>query len=91
MQPQREPDGEWPTFNQWVAHATRDIGGMNAACYDAKGRRCRIGRDFMLADKEGAFPVSYWYGEGGETPAQQRESRKRAKATLKMNYPWRYK
>jgi hypothetical protein len=91
MKPDREPDGEWPTFNQWVQFATRDIGGMNAACYDAKGRRCYIGRDFMLADKEGTFPVSYWYGEGGETPEQQRDSKKRAEATLKANYPWRFK
>lgn len=90
MVPDREPDGQWPTFQHWVNYATRDIGGMNAACYDAKGRRCRIGKDFQLADTEGAFPVSYWYGEGGETKSQQRQSKARAKATLKAQFPWRY-
>lgn len=86
----REPDGKWETFQHWVNYATRDIGGMNAACYDEKGRRCHIGKDFMLADEEGAFPVSYWYGEGGQTLAQQRKSKKAALATLKANFPWRY-
>ena len=89
--PSREPDGEWYSFQNWVNHATRDIGGMNAACYDAKGRRCLIGKDFKLADEEGAFPVRYWYGEGGQTSAQQRKSKKQALATMKLNYPWRYK
>lgn len=88
--PEREPDGRWATFQHWVNYATRDIGGTNAACYDAKNRRCRIGKDFMLADEEGAFPVSYWHGEGGQTQAEQRKAKKAALATLKMNYPWRY-
>lgn len=90
MKPDKKPDGQWNSFQSWVNYATIDIGGMNAACYDAKGRRCRIGADFILADKEGAFPVSYYYGEGGETLAQQRKSKRAAKATLKALYPWRY-
>lgn len=24
----REPDGKWLSFQDWVNHATRDIGGM---------------------------------------------------------------
>ena len=28
-------------------------------CFDQKGRRCRIGSDFMRAEKEDAFPV-WW-------------------------------
>jgi len=90
MKPDREPDGKWETFQSWVNYATRDIGGMNAACYDEKGRRCLIGKDFMLADEERAFPVSYWYGEGGQTLAQQRKSKRAAQATLRANFPWRY-
>ena len=90
MKPERKPDGTWDTFQHWVNYATRDIGGMNSACYDAKGRRCRIGADFMLADKEGAFPVSFQHGEGGQTLEQQRKAKKDARAILKVNFPWRY-
>jgi hypothetical protein len=81
--PAREPDGQWLTFQQWVNYATRDIGGMNAACYDQKGRRCLIGKDFMTARDDGSFPVMYWHDAGGETPKQQRESKRLAKAALK--------
>lgn len=89
-EPRTQHDGQWDTFQHWVIYATRDIGGMNAACYDAKGRRCRIGKDFMLARDENAFPVKFYYGYGGETPKQQRESKRIAKATLRANFPWRY-
>jgi len=91
MRPDREPDGQFTSMTHWINHATSYIGGMNAACYDAKGRRCRNGGDFRIADEEGAFPVSFWFGEGGESPKQQRASKKAALATMKMNYPWRYK
>lgn len=30
-----------------------------AICYDTKGRRCFIGRDFHTARDEGTFPVHY--------------------------------
>ncbi|MFT8308539.1 hypothetical protein [Acetobacter malorum] len=77
-QPDREPDGNFPTFQTWVNKATSWIGGTNSACFDAKGRRCRIGGDMMRARDEGAFPVYYWFGEGDETPAQQRKSQRLA-------------
>jgi len=32
---------------------------FTALCFDQLGRRCRIGGDFMRAEKEGAFPV-WW-------------------------------
>jgi hypothetical protein len=88
--PNRDPDGEFTTFQHWVNYATRCIGGRNAACYDAKGRRCLIGKDFMLARDEGAFPVRYWYGEGGQTAKEQKKSIKAYHATMKANFPWRY-
>jgi hypothetical protein len=90
MKPDREPDGEWPTHRHWVIYATRDIGGMNAACYDQKGRRCLCGKDFRIADEDGAFPVQYWYGEGGQSKTEQRKSKKKTLAILKASYPWRY-
>lgn len=74
--PEREPDGHFPNFMTWVNKAASWIGGTNPACWDAKGRRCRIGADFMRADEEGTFPVSYWHGEGDQTPAQQRKSQR---------------
>lgn len=88
--PTREPDGEFYSFQHWVNKATSYIGGMNAACYDAKGRRCLIGKDFRIADEENAFPVRFWFGEGGQSKAEQRKSKKAALATMKLNYPWRY-
>ncbi|MGX7346385.1 hypothetical protein [Acetobacter oryzoeni] len=77
-QPDREPDGQFDTFQTWVNKATSWIGGTNPACFDAQGRRCRIGGDFMRAHDEGTFPVYYWFGAGDETPAQQRKSQRLA-------------
>jgi hypothetical protein len=77
-QPTREPDGNFPCFQTWVNKATSWIGGTNPACFDAKGRRCRIGADMMRARDEEAFPVYFWFGEGDETPAQQRKSQRLA-------------
>lgn len=37
----------------WTGHH------FKAICFDAKGRLCRIGCDFMRANDEGSFPV-YW-------------------------------
>ena len=73
--PSRAPDGEFASFDQWVNKATSWIGGTNALCADAQGRICRIGGDMMRARDEGAFPVRYWFGEGGQTVKQQRASR----------------
>mgnify|MGYP001608883209 FL=1 len=88
--PEREPDGQFSSFQEWVNYATRWIGGRNSACYDAKDRRCRIGKDFMLAQDENAFPIRFWHGEGGQSAKEQRSSIKAYHATMKANYPWRY-
>lgn len=76
-------DGEFRSFSEWVDKATSWIGGMNALCVDAKGRACRCGGDFMRARDEGAFPVSYWFGLGPETPEQQRRSARLAQRKLR--------
>ncbi len=80
--PAREPDGAFRDFNDWVNHATSYIGGTNALCADARGRVCRIGGDFMRARDEGAFPVRYWHGAGGQSPAEQRQAREATRRTL---------
>lgn len=66
---------KFSTFDDWVNTATRKLASRDmtkapfryrtppeedrAICYDTKGRRCWIGRDFMRARDEGAFPVHY--------------------------------
>ena len=52
--------GEFASFVEWVNKAKSWIGGTGAECYDAKMRRCLVGKDFMRARDEGTFPVSYW-------------------------------
>lgn len=52
--------GEFRNFNHWVNYASGRI-DKNAVCIDTKGRRCLIGRDFMRARDEGAFPVRYFW------------------------------
>lgn len=63
------------SFDDWVATAQRKLAFRDmtkapfkyvtppdderAICYDTKGRRCFVGRDFMRARDEGAFPVHY--------------------------------
>ena len=88
--PTHEPDGEFTSKQQWINKATSWIGGMNALCVDAKGRRCLIGLHFDEAEKDNAYPIRFWYGYGGQTKAQQQKSKRNAKATLKAMYPWRY-
>lgn len=73
--PDREADGQFSSFQEWVNKATSWIGGTNPLCADAMGRRCRIGADFMRARDEGAYPVRFWYGEGGQSKAEQRKCR----------------
>lgn len=51
--------GEFTSFQQWVNKARSWIGGTRWLCVDAKGRQCKIGAHMMLAEKEGAFPVSF--------------------------------
>jgi hypothetical protein len=65
-----EPEwiGQFDTFDDWVNHARRALTGLQgscgeevkAICIDAKGRRCNIGKDFMVARDEGAFPIRYF-------------------------------
>lgn len=56
---------QFATFNGRVNHAQRawkEIGvrSDDTLCIDAKGRVCSIGREFMIARDEGAFPVSVY-------------------------------
>lgn len=88
--PERDPDGQFHSMTEWVCKATSWIGGTNPLCVDAKGRRCTNGGHFQTAENEGAFPIRFWWGEGGESPAQQRKSKARAKKALKLQYPWRH-
>ena len=88
--PTREPDGKFTSMQNWISKATSWIGGMNALCVDAKDRICRCGGDFQRAHDENAFPVRFYFGAGGETKTEQKASQRRARATMKMNYPWRY-
>lgn len=88
--PDREADGYWGSEQSWINNATKDIGGMNAICIDAKNRRCRIGAHFMRATKEGTYPIRFWYGLGGETKAEQKKSQAACRRALKLRYPWRY-
>lgn len=80
--PVRMPDGEFGSFEEWVNKAASWIGGTNPLCADAKGRVCEMGQDFMRARDEGAFPVRFWYGEGKQTKARQRKSRRAAEKSL---------
>lgn len=89
--PDREADGAFHCFQTWVSKATSWIGGENALCVDAKNRICRNGADMQRARDEGAFPVRFYYGAGGETEAEQRKSQRAADATMRLNYPWRYR
>lgn len=87
--PNREADGKWDNQVAWINRATRDIGGMNALCVDAANRICCIGGDFQRAQDEGTYPIRYFYGAGGETPAEQKKSAKRAREAILLNHPWR--
>ena len=71
--PTTPADGAFTSFEEWVNKATSWIGGTNSACFDSKGRRCKIGYDFMLARDENAFPVWFWHGLGDQTLAEQRK------------------
>lgn len=88
--PNRAPDGEFHCHQTWVNKACSWIGGTNPLCVDAKDRVCRNGADMARARDEGAFPVRFWYGEGGQTTAEQRKAKRNHKATMKLLYPWRY-
>lgn len=84
--PDRPADGEFREFHQWVNKATSWIGGMNSLCVDARDRVCRNGGDFMRARDEGAFPVRFYHGAGGQTPAEQRRMARAAERKLRGGY-----
>jgi hypothetical protein len=62
-------EGEFCSFGDWVNFASKRLtvctgsGGqkVDAICVDALGRRCSIGKDFMRARDEDAFPVRYFF------------------------------
>lgn len=62
-------EGQFDTFGQWVAWASSWLTGrtgsvgepLPAICVDAKGRRCHVGKDFMRARDEDAFPVRFFW------------------------------
>lgn len=41
----------------WRYHEVR---GEDTVCVDQKGRMCRIGKHFMVARDEGAFPIDVY-------------------------------
>lgn len=73
-----------------ISKATSWIGGTNAVCYDSNGRECKTGADMKRAEQDGAFPVHFWLGKGSQTKAEQRKSKRNAKAIMKLMYPWRF-
>lgn len=80
--PARVPDGQFITFTQWVNKATSWIGGENALCIDTQDRVCKNGGDFMRARDQGAFPVRFYFGAGGQSPTEQRKNARAAARRL---------
>lgn len=58
-----EQNQQFDNFTQWVNKAsswlTRHGPDTRAICFDAKGRLCTIGKDFMRARDENTFPI-WW-------------------------------
>lgn len=63
--------GQFDTFDDWVNDASRALTGktgsvgekLGAVCFDTKGRRCNVGKDFSRARDDGSFPIRYfWHG-----------------------------
>lgn len=52
---------EWVNkASSWLTrHPEWDGKSFRAICFDTKGRLCRIGKDFMRARDEDAFPVRW--------------------------------
>lgn len=66
-----ESNQRFETFQTWVNKASswlcRRGNSDRAICFDARGRRCRIGDNFMRARDESAFPVDWvWESEIGD-------------------------
>lgn len=70
---------EFASYIQWVNKAPSWFGNLGSyqrrqdvICIDTKGRICRTGKQFMRADREGAFPIKVFQAtvdetKGGET------------------------
>jgi hypothetical protein len=61
-----EHDQQFETFQTWVDKASSWLarrGAEQAICLDAKGRLCSMGRDWMRARDESAFPVRWLWPE----------------------------
>ena len=65
-----ERNQQFDSFNQWVNMASSWLtrhpdysderhNTFRAICFDARGRQCRIGRDFEVARDQDAFPVKW--------------------------------
>ena len=55
----------FPTFSSWVNRANviwkqHRVPPSQTICIDQKGRICTIGKQFMAADRENAFPVDVY-------------------------------
>jgi hypothetical protein len=70
-----EHNQSFPSYQTWASKASSwltrhhryDGKQFRAICFDAKGRLCTCGADFMRADKDGAFPVRWlWPDQVGE-------------------------
>jgi hypothetical protein len=70
-----KPDGQFDTYDAWQKDAMARMGGMNALCVDAAGRKCLTFDDMTRA----LFPVRFWFGEGGQTPSEQAAEKRLAK------------
>lgn len=68
LPPEGESDGEFSSFAQWVNKASSWIGWTGAKCFDALDRPCRIGKDFMKARDENAFPVRWYFPDRFPAP-----------------------
>jgi len=65
-----EHDQQFDSFQQWVNKASswltrhadysdNPMSPFRAICFDAQGRLCRTGRDFMRARDSDAFPIRW--------------------------------
>ena len=61
--------GEFRDKQDWINHATHRLTGcrgsmgeeVKAICVDTLGRRCNIGADFSRAEKDGTYPIRYFF------------------------------
>lgn len=60
--------GQFDSFSKWVSRAS-EVLDHRAICVDVLGRRCVIGKDFMRARDENAFPIRYFWEMEPAAPA----------------------